>query len=185
MGFSRQEYWSGVPLPSLIFHYTTSQLTQPRLLRWFKQLSSVKITGWLTRTLIPSRCIKGFISYPLIKSTNTLEASNSVLLLLAFYIVSLPVNYKSLKISWLHLFVLVSVAARGTFSLPHSMWDLGPWLEIKHGPPALGAWSLSHWTAGNSWGNPWRSVDFKNLILVLDYVSIVLKLLHRQLNKDH
>ena len=26
------------------------------------------------------------------------------------------------------------------------MWDLVPWSEIKPGPPALGAWSLSHWT---------------------------------------
>ena len=29
-------------------------------------------------------------------------------------------------------------------SLP--MWDLVPWLEIKPRPPALGVWSLSHWT---------------------------------------
>ena len=27
-----------------------------------------------------------------------------------------------------------------------SMWDLVPWTEIKPGPPALGTWSLSHWT---------------------------------------
>ena len=26
------------------------------------------------------------------------------------------------------------------------MWDLVPWLDIKPGPPALGAWSLNHWT---------------------------------------
>ena len=27
-----------------------------------------------------------------------------------------------------------------------SMWDLVPWPGIEPGPPALGAWSLSHWT---------------------------------------
>ena len=49
MGFSRQEYWSGVPSPSLTCHYTTSQLTQPQLLRWFKQnsLLSKLLAGWL------------------------------------------------------------------------------------------------------------------------------------------
>ena len=26
------------------------------------------------------------------------------------------------------------------------MWDLGPWSGIRLGPPALGVWSLSHWT---------------------------------------
>ena len=27
------------------------------------------------------------------------------------------------------------------------IWDLVPWSGIKPGPPALGAWNLSHWTA--------------------------------------
>ena len=27
-----------------------------------------------------------------------------------------------------------------------SMWDLVPWPEMEPGPPALGVWSLSHWT---------------------------------------
>ena len=31
-------------------------------------------------------------------------------------------------------------------SLSRSMWDLVPWLGNKPGPPALRAWSLSHWT---------------------------------------
>ena len=30
--------------------------------------------------------------------------------------------------------------------LSYSMWDLVPWLGIKPRPPALEAWSLSHWT---------------------------------------
>ena len=31
-----------------------------------------------------------------------------------------------------------------------STWDLIPWPEIEPGPPALKAWSLSHWTTGKS-----------------------------------
>ena len=43
-----------------------------------------------------------------------------------------------------------STRARGIFpygmlTLSCSMWDLVPWPGIEHGPPALGAWSLSHW----------------------------------------
>ena len=32
-----------------------------------------------------------------------------------------------------------------TLDLSCSMWDLVPWSGIKSMPPALGAWSLSHW----------------------------------------
>ena len=38
----------------------------------------------------------------------------------------------------------VLAAACGTFSC--GKWDLFPWPGIEPGPPALGAWSLSHWT---------------------------------------
>ena len=31
-------------------------------------------------------------------------------------------------------------------TLSCGMWDLVPWPGIKPRPPALGAWSLSHWT---------------------------------------
>ena len=34
----------------------------------------------------------------------------------------------------------------GMWTFSCSMWDLVPWPEIEHGPPALGAWNLSHWT---------------------------------------
>ena len=30
--------------------------------------------------------------------------------------------------------------------LNRGMWDVVPWPGIEPGPPALGAWSLSHWT---------------------------------------
>ena len=33
-----------------------------------------------------------------------------------------------------------------SLGLSCSMWDLVPWPGIKPGLPALGAWSLSHWT---------------------------------------
>ena len=34
------------------------------------------------------------------------------------------------------------------------MWDLVPWPEIEPVPPALGAWSLSHWTTRKVPRNP-------------------------------
>ena len=37
-----------------------------------------------------------------------------------------------------------SVAACGIFSC--GMWGVVPWTEIEPGHPALGVWSLSHWT---------------------------------------
>ena len=51
-----------------------------------------------------------------------------------------------------HVGSLVFFAASGIFSfgmrtLGCGMWDLVPWPGIKPRPPALGAWSLSHWTA--------------------------------------
>ena len=42
------------------------------------------------------------------------------------------------------LWGLFLVAASRIFSC--GMWDLVPWLGIEPGPPALGAWSLNHWT---------------------------------------
>ena len=34
----------------------------------------------------------------------------------------------------------------GMWTLSCGMWDLVPWPGIKPEPPALGVWSLSHWT---------------------------------------
>ena len=56
---------------------------------------------------------------------------------------------------FIYLFRLrqVLVAARGIFItacgilVAACMWDLVPWPGIKPGPPALGAWSLTHWTS--------------------------------------
>ena len=46
----------------------------------------------------------------------------------------------------------ILVAAFKNFScdmqtLSFSMWDLVPWLRVEPRPPALGVWSLSHWTS--------------------------------------
>ena len=49
---------------------------------------------------------------------------------------------------WLHCIFVVAHkifdCSMQTFSF--SMWDLVPWPMIKPGSPALGMWSLSHWT---------------------------------------
>ena len=44
--------------------------------------------------------------------------------------------------------IQVLVAALGIFDLRCGVRDLVPWPGIKSGPPALEAWSLSHWTTG-------------------------------------
>ena len=41
------------------------------------------------------------------------------------------------------IFMFIYLAALG---LSCGMWDLVPWPGIELGRPALGAWSLSHWT---------------------------------------
>ena len=41
----------------------------------------------------------------------------------------------------------VSIVACGSMrDLQLLMWDQVPWLEVEPRPPALGEWSLSHWT---------------------------------------
>ena len=52
---------------------------------------------------------------------------------------------------------LIYLAVQG---LTCGMWNLVAWLWIKLWPPALGAWSLSHWTT--------REVS-KNILLPLDW----------------
>ena len=49
---------------------------------------------------------------------------------------------------WLHRVLVVAcrIFSCGMWTLSCGMWDLVPWPGIKPGPPALGAWSLSHWT---------------------------------------
>ena len=47
-------------------------------------------------------------------------------------------------ILFLYISIYFGCATHGLFSL--SMWDLVPWLGTESGSPAMGAWSLSHWT---------------------------------------
>ena len=52
---------------------------------------------------------------------------------------------------WIYFYLLiwmclVLVAALGIFDLHWGMWDLVPWPGMEPAPPALEAWSLSHWT---------------------------------------
>ena len=47
------------------------------------------------------------------------------------------------KLVFFLIFIFIYLAAPG---LSCSMWDLVPWPENEPRPPALGAWSLSHWT---------------------------------------
>ena len=46
----------------------------------------------------------------------------------------------------IYLFWLWQVLVAGMRTLSCDMWALAPWPGIEPGPPALGAWSLSHWT---------------------------------------
>ena len=53
----------------------------------------------------------------------------------------MPVSFH--QIYWLHRLL---VAALRMFSLCWGMWGPVPWPGIEPGPPAMGVWSLSHWT---------------------------------------
>ena len=50
----------------------------------------------------------------------------------------------------IYIFKLINVLldlSWGTWTLSGSVWDLVPWPGMEPSPPALGAWSFSHWTA--------------------------------------
>ena len=47
---------------------------------------------------------------------------------------------------WLCVFCFFKILYLAMLGLSCSMWGLIPWPGIKPGPPALGVWSLSHWT---------------------------------------
>ena len=60
-------------------------------------------------------------------------------------------SYSFLKKIFIYLAELGLSRVRGIFGcglgpLSYSMWDLVPWPGIEPRSPALGAWSLSHWT---------------------------------------
>ena len=55
----------------------------------------------------------------------------------------------------------------GTWTLSCGMWDLVPWPRMEPRSPALGAWSLSHWTTTYDiiWHFSRVTQDFKNVYL--------------------
>ena len=55
-------------------------------------------------------------------------------------------QYMLIWLCWV-LVAACRVFSWGMWALSCSMWDLVPWPGIKLGTPALGAWSLSHWTS--------------------------------------
>ena len=68
-------------------------------------------------------------------------------------------NFKIYLFIWLFRVLVAAcrifVVVYGIFScvlwtLSCGMWDLVPWSGIEPGSPALGAWSISHWTPGKS-----------------------------------
>ena len=62
---------------------------------------------------------------------------------------TLPVVGEGFFFFWLWLCRIFAVACR-TYSC--GMWDIVSWPGIKPSPPALGAWSLRHWSPGESQG---------------------------------
>ena len=55
-------------------------------------------------------------------------------------------KYKVVYSMWVLLVVACRIFSCGTQMLSWVMWDLISWPGIKPRPPALRAWSLSHWT---------------------------------------
>ena len=56
-------------------------------------------------------------------------------------------NELTLRIRCTYLFTGIIDLPWGVWTVSCGMWNLVPWLGITPGPPALGTWSLSHWTA--------------------------------------
>ena len=50
------------------------------------------------------------------------------------------------KYMYLFIYLAAPGLGCGMWTLSCSRWNLIPWLGIEPRPPALGAWSLSHWT---------------------------------------
>ena len=129
MGFSRQKFWSGVPLPSLaiciedmIFKVTLNNLEMSAI------VSSV--------FLLVSR-EKDFSNWELLEESWVLwlwRMSHSCYFL-----------NKSLKI-FIFMYLTVSDLSCSTWDLYHHMWDLVHWTGLEPGPLALGAWGLSYQT---------------------------------------
>ena len=47
----------------------------------------------------------------------------------------------------MHMMIVISLSFFFFFILPRGMWDLIPPPGVEPVPPALGVWSLNHWSA--------------------------------------
>ena len=62
--------------------------------------------------------------------------------------------------------VACGILSWGMWALSCGVWDIVPWPGIKPGPPALGAWSLSHWTTREvPVDEPWKKPATKDHVL--------------------
>ena len=124
MGFSRQEFWSGLPCPP------PGDLPDPGIEPASPALQADSLLSEPSGKPDGGHILVGILCVTFFKD----------------YIYILK------NIFYLFIWLLrVLVAACRLFScsmqtLSCSMWDLVPRPRIKPRPPALGAWSLSHWT---------------------------------------
>ena len=119
MGFSRQEYWNGFPFPS------------------------AGDLPWL-RDRTPVSCIAGgfFTTWGTRKAPQlVLAPGNRFMACRDLHRFSWTFIKGKLRPMYGDRF-LVNLK----MSFPCRMWDLVPWPGMEPRPPALGAWSLSHWT---------------------------------------
>ena len=77
----------------------------------------------------------------------------------------------SKPLPFIYLFIL---------ALPHGMRDLVPWPGMKPGPPALGVWSLNHWTTREV---PREALFLPILLMIMEGVGH-LKAVSRDENKE-
>ena len=141
MGFSRQEYWSGVPLPSLILRYTWHQNKQPASLQDLfilsllfnhssgQLLSYLSLSSFPRAVYPPSHSLSRVLCLPLIVITTGLQAELLPLYLRAGPPASLPLVSALSRASWsLWDTTLILPGAFRSSSLPGhpQLWPLGP-----------------------------------------------------------
>ena len=120
MGFSRQEYWSGLPFPS------PGDLPNLGIEPRFSRIAGRFFTIWATRD---AHVPHGFHYF---------------LIFLYLAVPGLSCGTRDLQSSLKHVGSFSCV-----WTLSCSMQDLVLWPGIKPGPLALGVRSLSHWTTGD------------------------------------
>ena len=118
MGFSRQEYWSGLPFPS------PGDLLDPGIEPGYPEFQADALTS--EPPVKPP--LFSILSFKNVLLMNTFK--NYLFIACGIYLCCGMQD-------------LISCSIR---TLSCGMWDVVLWLGIEPRPPALGAWSLSHWT---------------------------------------